>query len=107
MCAAYSKAEQYAKNITTGSVVSSWHERNLKHSLQHVGVKDCLTTGPDITIPGKASSIQAQCQDEVQQANRTVMAMRKARLAELYQRDHVQYEQELRSMGLALSKNMD
>jgi len=114
------EAEEYAQSITSGSIVSSWHEK--QHDKNHtaatlsrcMGVKTCLDSNTSGTNPpalcnatSAADRMHDHLQVELEEANAVVLQQRKARLQELMKQERLQYEAELGSMGLALLKNRD
>jgi hypothetical protein len=115
------EAEVYAQSITSGSIVSSWHEK--QHDKNYTaaasrckGVKACLDSNTSGTNPpalcnattSAADRMHDHVQvDELAEAYAVVLQQRKARLQELMKQERLQYEAELGSMGLALLKNRD
>eukprot|EP01025_Chloroclados_australasicus_P029698 TRINITY_DN2967_c0_g1_i1.p4 TRINITY_DN2967_c0_g1~~TRINITY_DN2967_c0_g1_i1.p4 ORF type:complete len:103 (-),score=11.38 TRINITY_DN2967_c0_g1_i1:250-558(-) len=84
----YARADEYAKDVTIGTLNSVWHEK----SYQKSGCRP-----PDTS----------QAKQEVEAGNRALKLLRKERLRQLLAREREQYEHELNAMGLAFTKFYD
>eukprot|EP00803_Ostreobium_quekettii_P000440 evm.model.scf_624.8 EVM.evm.TU.scf_624.8 scf_624:62755-64342(+) len=108
----YEDAERYSKTCQTGSLVSGWHERNFQRSgtgLQAAGKPlDLKGVSRDAwKIQRNPVCARDSVEQELFMADDAVKRERKARLRELFDREALEVEAELNSMGLALAKNRD
>lgn len=107
-------ASEYSKFISTGSIVSAWHEKH-----DRSGVKGCLSCSPTAasaataTLTTSTSSTQqhstagstSSCiQEEMKLATQSLLQARRQRLEKLFRQERLQHEYELQTLGLALVK---
>lgn len=94
----FSKAKEYADQITKGSVVSGWHEKQL----QNTGA-----TGRSGRTGSPCAAPTHEMQAEISSANQSLSLVRKEKLRRLLQDETLLYEQQLQALGLSLVKHRD
>jgi hypothetical protein len=84
----FAEASQYAKSITTGSVVAAWHD---------TGASSAATK----------SAAAGSSQQEAMLQKKELQDQRKQRLKHLLEQERLALESELQQRGLALMKHRD
>lgn len=96
-------AKNYADSITLGSVTAAWHEQPVKRALGAVTVSDSLhaSSVPVHSAPNTREQQKREA-EAFAAARKHALALRQARMRQLFEEDAAAQQRELAQSGLSL-----